>query len=293
MTNSTQAKILVPVGFSDQSLKALEYSLTYAKKMNASLILLSVMEESTLFSRIFKASVDEEKMKTALHEKLEELAKDIKENNQIESEIVIAKGVVYEEIARVADLMEVELVIMGTNGKPENFRRKFIGSNAYRTVTLVKPPVITIKDCPESMTVSKILFPLTADIKSKEKTNAIIKFARLFGAEVHVVAAATVESEEQNLKNSLKQIEGILTESKISNVGKFYSHKEVKSRVATLNAYTKEHNCDLIAISEEGFEPDMATLILGTDVQEVIYNAEIPVLCITPKRELYSNIIGS
>lgn len=288
-----QTKILVPIGFSDQSLKALEYSLTYAKKMNASLVLLSVMEESTLLGRIFKSSIDEDKVKKALHEKLEEIAKDIKEKNNIESEIVIAKGVVYEEIARVSELMEVDLVIMGTNGKPENFRRKFIGSNAYRTVTIVKPPVITLKDCPESMSVSKILFPLTADIKSKEKTNAIIKFARMFDAEVHVVGVAVVESEEQSLKASLRQIEGILSDAKVNHVTKYYSHKEVKSRVATLNAYTKDNQCDLIAISEEGIEPDVATLLLGTDVQEVIYNAEVPVLCITPKRELYGRILGS
>ena len=293
MSNTTQAKILVPIGFSEQSLKALEYALVYAKKMNASIVLLSVIEDSSLFSKIFKSSINEEQIKKELHAKLEEIAKDIKENNGIDSEIYVAKGTVYEEIARLADLLDVTLVVMGTNGKPENFRKKFIGSNAYRTVSLVQPPVITLKDVPESMTVSKIIFPLIADIKSKEKTNIIIKFAKLFNAEIHLLGAASFESEEAPVKASLRQIEGIIKEAKIPYVAKFFGHKEIKSKVDVMFSYAKENNCDLIAISEDGFQPDVVSLLISTDVQDVIYGAEIPVLSITPRRRLYGNIIGS
>ena len=56
---------------------------------------------------------------------------------------MVAKGRVYEEVNKVADMISADLIVMGTNGV--NSKSKFIGSNAEKVVRLSKCPVITIK----------------------------------------------------------------------------------------------------------------------------------------------------
>ncbi|MDZ7847631.1 MAG: universal stress protein [Owenweeksia sp.] len=162
--------ILVPIGFSDQSILALDQALVFAKAMHADVTILSVINDDTQLRKMFKAQAkDESSLRKAVKAKAKEYAEEYSKKHGVEISVMVASGVVYEEINRVAELIEAELVIMGTNGKPSNLRKRFIGSNAYRTAVQVEPPVITVRGVRSITEINTIIFPLILDRHSKGK----------------------------------------------------------------------------------------------------------------------------
>jgi nucleotide-binding universal stress UspA family protein len=287
-------KILVPVGFSEQSLIALNHALIYAREMEARIVLLTVIEESSLMSRIFssKTDRDEDKYRDEVHEKLKALAADYQAEYNIPFETIVAKGVPYEEISKIAEMMEVELIVMGTNGKPSNMRKKFIGSNAYRVVTMTEPPVITIKGTKEVHKVDKIIFPLVLDRQSKQKAPPAIYYSQLFNASITIVGVSRNKDEAQKLIPHVNQVEKFMAERGVKVTTEIIRDKD-KSRVEALLDYAYANDADLMMIVEEEDEPDMAQRLMGNEVQEMIYKSDIPVMSFTPTpskyRAMFSN----
>ncbi len=283
MAQSTSS-ILVPIGFSEQSILALDQALIFAKAMPAKITLLSVIEESSFFKRVFSAKTDESELKNEVTDKLKELAKEYAEKSGIEINTMVAKGVVYEEIARVSELIEADLVILGTNGKPQNFQKRFIGSNAYRVATLVQPPVITIKGVRNIHKISTIIFPLVLDRRSKEKVGPALKYARMFMANIKIVSIAEEEDEAPILRAHLKQVETFIRDHKVECTSELIENPENKGIVRNTLNYAYENDGDLIIITEDNKERDITDFILGSDVQSMIYHSEIPVMSITPSK---------
>ena len=153
-------KILVPVGFSEQSILALRQAVVFAKAMKASITLLTVMEGNGFLKKLFNTDQSGDDLKPMVKAKLQELANEHIVAAGIDFQVMVSQGLVYEEVAKVSEIIDADLVIMGTNGKPQNFRKRFIGSNAYRVVTLVQPPVITVKGVRNIEGIKTIIFPL-------------------------------------------------------------------------------------------------------------------------------------
>lgn len=290
---SQPKKILVPIGFSEQSLIALDQAAVFAKAMPAKIVLLSVLEENRALSAIFSVSEKKaEKWKNEVHNQLEEIAENARKKHGLEVETMIAKGTVYEEVARVADLIQAELVVMGTNGKPNNFKKRFIGSNAYRTVCITKAAVITIKGTEQIHQIKTIIFPLVLDRKSKEKTGPAIHYARLFGATIKAVAVATSEEEEHKLGAHLRQVKQFIEEAGVSVSAELIVPTGDMPRSVTKNflAFAAKEKGDLVMIMEEGQQPDLIDSLLGNQVQEIIYHSDIPVMSITPSQTKWSSL---
>lgn len=287
MTNSN---ILVPVGFSEQSLMALEQALVFAKGMkNGKVYLLSIIEEERFLKKVFYQKSKEKgfNLEKAVKEKAHELAEDYREKNGIEIETMVAKGTVYEEIARVSELIDAKLVIMGTNGKPENFRKRFIGSNAYRTATLVKPPLITIKGVRKIEKIDTIIFPLMMDRRSKEKVGPALEYAKMFDAEIKIVAVNLEDDDLKMLRAHLAQVKKFISDHGVKCSGEIIDPAEGHGVVHTVLNYSYENDGDLITVIEEARKHDITDFFLGTDVQSIIYHSEIPVMSITPSKVKY------
>lgn len=292
--NPETKKILVPIGFSEQSLKALDHAMIYAREMQAQIVLLTVIEESGLISRIFssKTEKDEDKYRDEVHEKLREVAAQYAEKYGVPFETIVAKGVPYEEISKIAEMMEVELIVMGTNGKPSNFRKKFIGSNAYRVVTMSEPSVITIKGVRETNKIDTIIFPLVLDRKSKQKAPPAVHYAKLFNAKVCIVGVSRDKEEAQKLLPHVNQVEKYIAEKGVK-VSSEIIRDNGHSRVDTFLEYAYNNDGDMVMIVEEEDEPDMAQRIMGNEVQQMIYKSEIPVMSVTPTPAKYQNMFSN
>lgn len=273
--------VLVPLGFSEQSLVALDQAVIFAKAMKAKIVMLAVLNNDTHLKEALNNPNDKDALKKAAKTKLVELQAEYSAKTGVVIEHLIAEGVVYEEIARVSDLIEADLVIMGTNGKPQNFRKRFIGSNAYRTVTLVKPPVITIKGIRNIEEINTIIFPLVLDRRSKEKVGPALHFARLFGATIKVVSILSESDDRKKLMANIKQVETFVTDHGVPCSSELIEPTQ-KGIVKNTLEYAYANGGDLLIITEDDKERDITDYFLGTDVQAMIYHSEIPVMSITP-----------
>lgn len=291
---SESYKILVPIGFSEQSLTALNQASIFAKATkNASITLLSVIEEGGFFSKMFSASGDNESLHAEVSKKLQDIAEQFQADTAIPTNTMVAEGVVYEEIARVSSLIDANLVIMGTNGKPQNLRKRFIGSNAYRTASLVKPPVITIKGERLIDKIDTIVFPLLMDRHSKEKVGPTLEYARIFGAKVIVVAVKEADSQLNILRGHVNQVETFIRDHGIACEHKIIENPKRRGVVRNILNHAYEADGDLVIITEEAGPTDITDYFLGNEMQSVIYHSEIPVMCITPKAVKYEQMWDS
>ncbi len=160
MTTSS-GPILVPIGFAEQSIIALEQAINIAKITDSELFLLTVVEEPSSMQKLFsnyKTAQDE--LKEQVREKLESLQIRYCSSLTKDTDCMVSVGVVYEKIIEVADMIGASLIVMGTDGTDKETRKKFIGSNAYNVVRSAPCPVITIKGKQHQSGCKTIVLPL-------------------------------------------------------------------------------------------------------------------------------------
>jgi len=290
---SDSFKILVPIGFSEQSLNALNQALIFAKASeNAEFTILSVIEDSRAYSKLFD-SKNADDLRKKVNKEVKKISEEFAKKTGFTVNTMVAEGVVYEEIARVSSLIDADLVVMGTNGKPQNLRKRFIGSNAYRTASLVKPPVVTIKGVRNIDKIETIIFPLLMDRHSKEKVGPALTYARVFGAKILVIAVKEDESKLNILRGHVHQVEKFITDHGVVCETKIIENPKRKGVVKNILNHAYEAGGDLVLITEEDSQGDITDFLLGNELQAVIYHSEIPVMSITPRAVKYDSMWDS
>lgn len=174
---------------------------------------------------------------------------------------------------------------MGTNGRPENFNKKIVGSNAFRVVKHVQEPVITMATERGFTEVKNIVFPVLLNRKSKEKIGEALHWARVFGAMIRIVAVARDEDDRVKLTPHVNQVHEFVEKHKVA-VDSRIIDAEGRSVPISVVGFCDEIGADLLIIMEDNDESLIR--IIGGEVEDVLYNSEIPVLCVTPKPSKYS-----
>jgi len=281
--NSTTYSILVPIGFSNQSMVALEQAERLAALTNGEITLLSVIETSGMLSRLF--GEDDERytdFKLDLQGKLDHLAEEVSGRIGLKVNAMAAKGKVAQKIIEVADLISAKLIVMGTNGAPSEIAKKVIGSNAFRVVTTSSCPVITIKGKEHFKGCRNIILPLDLEKETKEKVSHAIILARLWKATVKVVSIAKNKDLETlaRLKANLNQVRVFLEDAGVETSAELITAKG-RSLSQSILDYSSNNAGDLIMIMTQQ-ETDFTTHFIGSSAQSIIYNSNTPVMSIRP-----------
>ena len=95
------SKILVPIGFSKQSLIALGQSCNLAKIKQSKVVLLSVIEEQSMIESLFLDDKTDE-LKNKVQLKLENIAEEYQARYSIDIDVMVAKGRVYDQVNEVS-----------------------------------------------------------------------------------------------------------------------------------------------------------------------------------------------
>jgi nucleotide-binding universal stress UspA family protein len=146
------SKILVPTDGSKTAQKAAYYAVELAKKIKASIIVISVIDKGAMISQIVPAR------KTARHivEPIEDYLKEASEGfvgaikkicheNRIKSETLIRRGHPVEEILKTAKRTKADLIIMGSHGRSA-LAAAILGSVAYGVIHKEsKIPVLIVR----------------------------------------------------------------------------------------------------------------------------------------------------
>jgi nucleotide-binding universal stress UspA family protein len=134
---SDMKKILVPVDFSANSDKLVNYAAAYAAKVPASLSLLNVIENPLAYEGLVSAKFNEE-MKAAMESKMNKLIDEHEDKCDI-SETKVVIGDTVDTILAAAK--KYDMIIIGTHGY-RGLEKILMGSVAERVVKNSPCPVL-------------------------------------------------------------------------------------------------------------------------------------------------------
>jgi universal stress protein A len=139
-TSKLFKRILCPIDFDDNSLKALDFASRLASQNDAELYLLHVC--STVFVPLGGSVTDPVGAEQSARQKLEEVT--ARHLPDLRCQLLITTGDAAERAIAVQSALEVDLIVMGTHGR-RAVPRFFLGSVAERVVREAACPVLTIR----------------------------------------------------------------------------------------------------------------------------------------------------
>ena len=276
-------KILVPVGFSEQSLAALKQACLIAKIKKSEVIILSVIEEQSKISDLLIDNPFEE-IRSKVKDKLDEISEMYSSKFSVKVDSMVANGKIYEQIVEVSSMINANLIVMGTNGSPKGVIKKFIGSNAERVVRLSNVPVITIKENTITENFDNIILPLDLGKETKEKVTFAIEYARYWNSTIRIVSVFLKDnSNEKNiLIKNLNQVSNFISNAGVKCTSELIEGEKKQSLGDFVINYEKKFDSDLIIIMTKKEELALSNN-LSVTARYLIHNSKIPVMSIKPK----------
>lgn len=224
---------IVPHDFTSVGDTALEYALFLAKPKKTNIELLHIVSDKSKGQ--------------AAYVKLQSIIEKLNLSEQdIQVTPLVKVGSIFDDIGKIAEEKEVGFIIMGTHGAKG--MQKVFGSYAIKVVTSTSVPFLVVQESTRLNKIDKIVVPLDESKESLQIINHAASIARLFDAEVHIVA------EKQRDPRLLQQVK-----IRISLVNKEYQEKGVKSEVHYLDGsksyakkimtFAKSIDADMVALA--------------------------------------------
>jgi universal stress protein A len=142
-------RILVPIDFSDSSLKALDEAVEFSRPYEAELILLFVVERRYYEAPLFvpDSGAVLEHQAGAAEEKLEEICRTLVKR-AVKCRRLVEFGVAYQAIIEAANKVRANLIVISSHGRT-GLAHVLIGSVAERVVQHAVCPVLVIHTLPK------------------------------------------------------------------------------------------------------------------------------------------------
>lgn len=271
-------KIIVPIDFSEHSEFALKAAAQLAKKYNAELLALHMLEMSDI---MLTASEGEQYQKAVFFLKLAEqkfetfLAKPYLQGIKVVP--IVKHFKVFSEVNDVAQEEDADLIIMGSHGV-SGFKEFFVGSNTERVVRNAEIPVLVVKHELENVSFDQVLFATNFD---EENVEPYLKATRLFDKLGSKLKLVYVNLPNEHFKSST-EIENKISEflmtangnlDKLNSVG---YHADYTVEQGILN-YAKKIGADLIAIPTHG-RKGVTHFFAGSIGEDIANHSELPVM---------------
>jgi len=277
-------QILVSVDFSASSLNAFNHSIGIAEKFNSGILL--KWNECKNSKKLLNLKKGEEAKKIA-EKKILELIEDFKVKN-IEIRYTFTKGKTYQEIVKLSEREQSDLIVFGCVFTPA-IKRFFMGDDANKLIANAKAPVLTFHENRGiSEELKKIVIAIDNTLDTRQKLPITMEFAKKFGAEVHVLGIYTssVSTIMMRVDSYVKQAFAGLRTKGIPNEVHFIKTTNISK--STIK-YAKEVNANLIItmVDTEYFTSD---IFLGKQPQQMVNHSSIPVLSLRNKQLIKTNI---
>ncbi len=271
-------KIIVPVDFSTHSEYALKAAAKLAKKNNAEILALHMLEIGGV---TMSESAMQLKEMTIFHLKLAEknfksfLKKDYLKELKVTP--VIKHFKVFSEVNTVAEEQGADMIVMGSHGS-SGFKEMLIGSNTEKVVRNATVPVLVIKKEQPSLTFDDIVFALDFSEESIEAYQRAIKLLESMANNVHLVHINTPYSDfmssaeiEGKVVNFLQKAEGNLNKlNTINYVADYTIEKGIFN-------FSNVVGGDLIAMITHG-RKGLAHYFTGSVSEDITNHATLPVM---------------
>lgn len=280
-------KILVPTDFSKTADIAVDIASDIARKANAELILLHVVEEASGTSFRITGEVDvssgwEDKLFTMklIERSKKQMAKafdDVKATGvKVRQELRV--GTAFHGMRDIIAEQKVDLVVMGTAGRSK-MEEMIIGSNTEKVVRHAKCPVLTVHKKPATTDFKNIVYA-TSMSKDEEVFSRIVrKTQQIYDSTVHLVRVNTPGNFQRD----------VIVKKYMQDFAKKLQLKNFTINI--FNDLTEEEgiiyfadslNADLIAMATHG-RTGFAHVLAGSIAEDVVSHAKRPVLTFVTK----------
>jgi len=285
--------ILVPVDFNQSSIRAAKYAYHLAKKIQANIVLLNVIEISGVLLDLFSSGEELVKVTDKTKDQLEAFKQElIEEGQEIEISTKIEKGKRYKKILEAAKEVDARMIILGENHQGD-LKTKNLGSTVYH-VTLKSPvPVITYKGTHDDE-VNNIVVPLDLTKQTRKKIGTALAYGRNYDAKIYLVSALIggIELKESRIYKKLKQAKETLDRNNVECEIKLFERSEIEPYQRVLD-YAKEIKADMILVMthHEGYTHDN---YIGAFAHHIINESIVSVMSLTSSATSvdFKNLLG-
>jgi nucleotide-binding universal stress UspA family protein len=293
-------KILWASDGSEESEEALKYVGLFASRYGSEVVGLSVIQPvdlsglevpSEIKNELFSVQSTLEKRE---YERVNKALEQI-EPREIKRDIRIETGVPHEEILRVADEENVDLIAMGKRGLGLK-DRILLGSNTNKVLRATKVPVLAVrhkKGNRDKIDIKKILVPTDLSESTSVSLDIAVGLAERFHSAIHLlhvielhhsyeISTSRVIEELWTLAlKELKLQQSRIPEEKIKDIN-IYERVTLFLRAwfGVVNFAEKE-GIDLIVMTTHG-RKGFSRFILGSTTEKVISESPCPVLAMRP-----------
>lgn len=274
--------IVVAIDFSKGSEHALQYAIELANLTHANV---SMVWVDSISGNEISYAIDSKEFRNEAKGNIDELLATYKSklvNGKLSAKV--RKGRVYQELATYIKQNDSSMLIVGAHGS-SGFEEYWIGTNAFRIVSIAPCPVITVKYNYElKRGYRKILLPVYHTAITLQKVAFTAELAKATGADVNILALNS---------SGLKSVQKIVD----SNVGKVKSHLDSLNVNYIVDSISSENiafdiieharlvDADLIAIMTD-VQDQASSILLGPFAQQLVNYSPVPVLSIHPKDHL-------
>jgi nucleotide-binding universal stress UspA family protein len=273
--------ILCPVDFSDQSMHALDYAVSFARHYNSSLILCHVVEIQVITPPVEPlievGSVLEDVTSTASDE-LKKLAVELK--SRVSNIVpILAEGNPAEETMRIAKDHNASLIVMDTHGR-SGLDRFLFGSTTENLIRKSPCPVLIvhaserefINKASDEIKLGHILLGTDLTPGSDIAFDYALDIARQYAAKLTVVHVNQNSSDDAELSQYIARKLSGATDVQVKPIaltGK--PHKE-------LIKYATDIQVDLLVIGAHDL--GLLKTLFGSEADKIIRAAPCPVLSV-------------
>ncbi|WP_157207889.1 universal stress protein [Mariniflexile maritimum] len=271
-------KIIVPIDFSEHSEYALKTAAKLAKKNNAEVLALHMLEMSDI---MLTASDGLQYEKAVYFYKLSEqkfekfLDKDYLKGVKVTP--IIKHFKVFSEVNEVAKIHDADIIVMGSQGT-SGAKEFFIGSNTERVVRNSEIPVLVVKNQVKDVNFEVVVFACDFSEETiKPYINSVNMFNKI-GSKMYMVYVnlpnerfLTSAEMERNVVNFFTKALGNLDKMETVHYVADYTAEE-----GIIN-FSNKIGADLIAVPTHG-KKGLAHFFEGSVGEDVANHAALPVM---------------
>ena len=273
-------RIAVPTDFSETANMAINHAVDIAKRFNAELFLIHVLEKGA-YQGIFSPSKKTEYVELEhAQQKLQEDAHKLEQETGLNVSQTVVSGRIYEQIVAASNEANVDLLVMGTHGS-SGWEEFFIGSNAFKVVTQSACPVLSIQANATKTELNSIILPIDNTAESRQKVRHAAAMAKKFNATIHIATLLTDDEPEIRFEfeTKIKQVTDYLDREEIPHT----TSTLVGSNLATMTMnFAESKGGNLIVMMTEQ-ESNLTGFLMGPYAQQVVNHSKIPVLSVSPE----------
>lgn len=290
--------ILIPTDGSDHALRAAEYGLGLARRYDAAVHVVTVIDVQRAAGLFGAGGIDQafiDRLESAGDERVRSVEAITQDSDRVRSAVV--QGPPWKApsagILEYATDHDADLIVMGTHGRT-GLGRALAGSVTERVVRHADVPVLTVGATDRvADDYERILVPTDGSEHAAAAVDHAISIARTYDASVHVlfvvdlgqVAMASDISPYPQLIDDLRArgegaTAGIATRIRDADLDVVTEVREGTPSKGVLE-YATNHDIDLIVMGTHG-RTGLDRVLLGSTAARVIRRAELPVLAVKP-----------